>query len=123
MVTNVAYLKKVCIHHYYHDVIDILKTQGSQPKFSKQKVWGKSKFTYMNIIKIKSCHMGVIFTPNDMKWQRQQCVHTHSQTMRYDTRILYCDVVPNVKALILLTRKQIIIIPTPVLQLVFTFII
>ena len=77
----------------------------------------------MKLIKIQSCHMGVIFTPNNMTRQRQQCVNTNTQIMRYHTVNVYCDVVPNLQALILLTRKQIIIIPTPVLQLVFTFII
>ena len=43
VVTNVAYLPKVCIRHYFHGVIIIFKTQGSQPKCSKQKVWGKRK--------------------------------------------------------------------------------
>ena len=67
--------------------------------------------------------MGVIFTPKHMTWQRKKIVHTHSQIMRYHTVNVYCDVVPNVQALIFLTRKQIISIPTPVLQFVFTFII
>ena len=60
--------------------------------------------------------MGVIFTPKHMTRQREQCVHTHIQIMRYHTRNMYFDVVPNVQALILLTRKQMISIPTPVLQ-------
>ena len=63
--------------------------------------------------------MGVIFRPKHMTWQRQQCVHTQSQTMRYHTGNVYCDVVPNFQALTFLTRKQIIIIPTPVLQISF----
>ena len=82
MVVNVAYLPKLCIHHYHHGVIVIKKTQVSHPKLSKQKVWGKRKFAYMKLIKIQSCHMGVIFTPNNMTRQRQKCVHTHSQIMR-----------------------------------------
>ena len=32
VVVNVLYLPKVYIHHYYHDVIGILKTQISKPK-------------------------------------------------------------------------------------------
>ena len=43
VVANVAYMPKVCIHHYYHGVIVIKKTQGYQLKCSKQKVWGKRK--------------------------------------------------------------------------------
>ena len=67
--------------------------------------------------------MGIIFTPNRMTRKRKQCVHNHSQIMRYNTGNMYCDVVQNVQELIFLNRKQIISILTPVLQLVFTFII
>ena len=81
-VVSVVYLPKVCIPNYYHGLIIIKKIQGSQPKFSKQKVWGKIKFAYMKYIKIQSCHMGVIFMPNHMIWKRQQCVHIHSKIMR-----------------------------------------
>ena len=89
MVANVAYLLKVYIHHYCHGKIIIKKTQGSQPKFSKQKVWGKSKFTYMKHIKIQSCHMGVIFMPKHMTWKRQHCMHTHSQIIIHHTVNVY----------------------------------
>ena len=84
---------------------------------------GEKKIAYMKHIKIQSCHMGVIFTPKHMTWQSQKCVHTHSNIMPYHTGNVYCDVVPNFQALIFLTRKQMISIPTPVLQLLFTFII
>ena len=43
--------------------------------------------------------------------------------MRYHSVNVYCGVVPNVQALIFLTRKQMVSIPTPVLPFVFTFII
>ena len=66
--------------------------------------------------------MGVIFIPKHMTWKRQQCVHNHYKIMCYHTGNVYCDFVPNVLALIFLTRKQMISIPTPVLQFVFTFI-
>ena len=99
------------------------KTQGSQPKLSKQEVWGKSKFAYMKLIKIHSCHTGVIFTPRHMTRKRQQCVHTHSQIMRDHIGNVYCDVVPNSQALIFPPSKQMISIPTTVLQFVLTFII
>ena len=46
MVVNVVYLPKVYTHHYHHGMIVILTTQGSKPKFSKQKVWGKSNRIY-----------------------------------------------------------------------------
>ena len=69
----------------------------------------------MKHIKIQSRHIGIIFTPNQMTWKRQQCVHTHSQIMRYHTENMYYDVVPNVQALTFVTRKHIISIPTPAL--------
>ena len=61
--------------------------------------------------------------PNHMERQRQKSVHTNSQIMSYHTGNLYCDVVPDFQALIFLTRKQMISILTPVLQLFFTLII
>ena len=83
---------------------------------------GKNQITYMKLIKIQSCHMGVIFKPKHMTCQRQQCVLNHILIMRYHTGNVYWDVVPNVLALIFLTRKQMMRIPTSVLQLVFIFI-
>ena len=35
--------------------------------------------------------MGVIFTPNNMTWQRQKCVHTHTHIMPYHTENVYYD--------------------------------
>ena len=67
--------------------------------------------------------MGVVFTPNHMAWQRQQCVHNQSQIMSYKIGNVYCDVVPNAQVLIFLTRKHMISIQTPVLQFIFKFII
>ena len=81
------------------------KNKESKPKCPKQKVWRKSEFAYTKLIKIQSCHMGVIFTPKYMTWQRQQCVHTHSKIMRYHTGNVYCNVVPNLQALIFLIKK------------------
>ena len=91
----------------------ILKTEGL----------GGKQIADTKLIKIQSCPMGVIFTPKNMTRQRQQFVLTHSLIMRYHTGNVYCDVFPNVLALIFLTKKQMIIIPTPVLQLFLKFII
>ena len=113
---NVAYLKKFTF------IITII----AWPLFTKiikAESLEKKQIAHMKHIKIQSCHMGVIFTLNHMTWQRQQCVHNQSQIMRYHIRNLYCGVVPKFQALIFLTRKQMISIPTPVLQLIFTFII
>ena len=100
------YLKKIRIS------AKMLKTEGM----------GEKQTAYMKHIKIQSCHMGVVFMPKHMTWQRQKCVHNHSQIMRYHTGNVYFDVVPNVQALIFLTSKQMISIPAPVLQFDFTFI-
>ena len=57
----VAYMPKVCIHHCYHGMIVIKKTQGYQQKCSKQKVWGKRKFciyeTYKNTVMTHGRHI------------------------------------------------------------------
>ena len=123
VVANVAYLTKIYIHRYYHVVIIILNSLKISSKMLKTEGLGEKQIAYMKHIKIQSFHMGFIFTPNHMTRQRQQCVHTHSQIMCYHNENVYCDVVPNVQALIFLTRKQMIIILTPVLKFVFTFII
>ena len=99
------------------------KTQGSHPKRSRHKFWRKIKSAYMKHIKIKSCYIVVIFTPKHMTCQRQQYMNTNSQIMRCHTGNVYCDVVPNVQALIFLTRKQMSSIMAPFLQFVFIFII
>ena len=104
-------------------VRSLLKNSSISSKIIKTEGLGEKKIAYMKHIKIQSCNMGVIFTPKHMTWQRKKCVHNHSQIMRYHTGNVYWVVVPNVQALIFLTRKQMIIIPTPVLQLVFTIII
>ena len=67
--------------------------------------------------------MGVIFTRNHLIWKRQKCLRIHIHIMHYHTGHVSYDVVPNVQALIFLIRKQMISIPTLVLQFVFTFII
>ena len=100
-----------------------LKNSRIKAKMVKTESLGENKITYMILIKIRSYHMGVIFTPNHMIWQRQQCLHTQSQIMHCHTGNVYCNFVPNFLALIFMTKKQMIIIPTLVLQLVFTFII
>ena len=67
--------------------------------------------------------MGVIFMPDHMICKRQKCLHIHSQIMNYHTGNVYCNVVPNIYVLILLTKKKMINIPTLDLQLYFTPII
>ena len=123
VVVNVLYLPKLYIPQYYHGMMGILKNLGIKAKMLKTKGLGKKKIVYMKHIKIMSCHMGIIFTPKHLIWQRQQCVHIHSNIMHYHTGNVSCNVVPNVQALIFLTKKQIINIPTLVHQLFFTFII
>ena len=43
VAVNLVYLPKVYIPHYYHGMISIYKTERSNPKLSKQKVWRKIK--------------------------------------------------------------------------------
>ena len=82
VVANVAYLSKVYIHHYCHGKIINSKNSRISAKILKTEGLGENQIAYMKLIKIKSCHMGVIFTPKHMTWQGQQCVHTHSQIVR-----------------------------------------
>ena len=64
-----------------------------------------------------------IYAKADYMAKAKKCVHTHIKIMRYHIRNVYCDVVPKDQALIFVTKKLMISIPTPVLQLFFTFII
>ena len=91
----------------------MLKTEGL----------GKKKIRIYETYKIRSCHMGVMFTPKHMIHQRQKCVRIHSKIMHYCNGNVSCDVVPNVQAFIVLTKKQMINIPTLVFQFDFKFII
>ena len=123
VVVNVVYLPKVCIRYYYHGGIVIFKNSRITAKVLKTEGLGEKQIAYTKLIKIQSCHMGIMFIQKHMTWQRQHCVQNHSHIMRYQNGNVHCDVVPSFLALIFLTRKQMISIPTPVLQLVCTFII
>ena len=105
---NLLYLKKLYIRNYYHGVIGIFLKSNIKAKMLKTEGLGENQIAYMKHIKIQSCHMGVIFIPKHMIWQRRQCVHIHSQIMHYPTVNLSCDVVPNVQKLIFLTKKNMI---------------
>ena len=128
-IQGYVWLWMLNIYQIYVFVITIMawslfqKNSRISSKILKTEGLGKNQIVYMKLIKIQSCHMGVIFKPKHMIWQRQQCVHTHSQIMRYHTGNVYCYVLPNFQALILLTRKQMINIPTLLNQFIFTFII
>ena len=100
-----------------------LKKSRIKSKILKTEGLGENQIPYMKDIKICSCHMSVIFMPKHLIWQRQQCERIHSHIMHYRTVNVSCDFVPNFQELILLTKKQMINIPTLVLQLDFTFII
>ena len=127
-IQSYVWLQMLHIYQNYTFVVTVmasslLKKLKNLSQNSQNRRSGEHKMAYMKHIKIQSCHMGVISTPNHITWQMQQCVHTHSQIMRYHTGNLYCSVVPNVQSIIFLTRKHIISIPNPVLQFVFIFII
>ena len=66
VVVNVAYLPKVYIHHYCHFEIFILKNSRISAKMIKTEGPEKKQIAYMKLIKIQSCHMGVILTPKHM---------------------------------------------------------
>ena len=67
--------------------------------------------------------MGLIFIPNHIILQRQQCVHIHSRITHFNTGNVYFDVVPNFHVLIFLAKKHMINILALVLQFYFTFIV
>ena len=67
--------------------------------------------------------MGVIFKPKYMIGKMQQCVCIHIQIMHYHIGNVLCDVVTDLKTLIILTNKQMMNIPTLFLQFDFKFII
>ena len=67
--------------------------------------------------------MGVIFMKKHLIWKKRKCVHIHSQTIDYHTGKVHYNFVPNVHVLIFLNKKEIINIPTQVLQINFTFIV
>ena len=47
VVVNVAYLPKVCIHHYYHSVIVIFKNSRISAKMLKTEGLGKKKILHV----------------------------------------------------------------------------
>ena len=85
VVANVAYLPKVYIHNYCHVEIVILKKSRISAKILKIEGLGGNKNAYMKHIKIQSCHMGLIFTPEYLIWKSKKCVRIHSQIMHYHT--------------------------------------
>ena len=98
VVVNAAYLPKLYIHHHCHGEIIILKKSRISAKMLKTEGLGKNQIAYMKHMKIQSFHMGVIFTPKHMIWQRQKYVYTHSQIMRYHTRNVHWDVIVHLCA-------------------------
>ena len=100
-----------------------LKNSRTKSKILKTEGLGENQIAYMKHIKIQSCHMGLIFTPEYLIWKSKKCVRIHSQIMHYHTGNVSCNVVTNAQALIFLKKKQVINIPTLVLQFVFIFII
>ena len=99
------------------------KNSRISAKIIKTEGLGKSKFTYIQIIKYSHATWATYLCQSIRHVKKQQCVKTHIKIMYYHTGNFYCDVLPNVLAEIFLTRKQMISISTPVLQFVFTFII
>ena len=68
VVSNVAYLPKVYIPHYYHNVIIILKKLKDQSQNSQNRRSGDKTNHIYDTYKIQSCHIDVIFTPEHLVW-------------------------------------------------------
>ena len=117
----VAFLIKVYIHSCFPVMIGIWKTQRSNPKFSKQKVWWKTHHIY-ETYKKQSCHMYVIFIPKHLIWHKLQCAYILILIIHFHTWNVYLGAVTIVHVSIFLTKKHIIRIQTQHPQYGFTFI-
>ena len=84
-----------------------LKKLKDKSKIFKSEGLVKKNNTYMKHIKIQCCHMGVIFMPKHLMWQRLQCAHILSLIIHFHTGRVYYGVVMNVHTSIFLTKKQI----------------
>ena len=122
VVVNVAFLINYTCIIYILAWSVFEETQRSKLKFSKQKVCWKRKFAYTKHMRIKWCHMYVIFMPNHLLWKRRQYVHIFSMIIHCHTRNVYCNAVITFHVSIFLTKKQIISIQIQHLQYSFTFI-
>ena len=112
LVMNVVYLPRVFVPHYYYAVIGIFKNSEIKSKIIKTEGLAKKKIQYMKHIKIQSCHMGIIFMPKHLMWQRLQCAHILSLVMHFHTGNYYFRAVPTFHVSISLTKKQIIRVQT-----------
>ena len=99
-----------------------LKNSKIKAKIIKTEGLVKKHITYMKHIKIKSCHMDVIFMPKHLIWNKLQCAHILSLIMQLHTGNVYCSVLLTSHVSILLTNKQITRIQTKHPQYSFTFI-
>ena len=84
-----------------------MKKSKIKAKMLKEEGLARKHITYMKHIKILWCHMGVIFRPKHLIWQRLQCAHIHNMIMHLHTGNVYCSAVPTVHVSILLTKKYI----------------
>ena len=96
------------------------KKINDQRKMLKTEGLVKKKIAYMKHIKIRSCNMGVIFMPKHLIRKKSTICEYPQSDHVLKCVMRYCS---KVQAFIFLTKKQMIIIPTLVHQLVFTFII
>ena len=99
-----------------------LKNSKIKAKMFKAEGLVKKHITFMKHIKIQWCHMGVIFLPNNMIWQRQKCAHIHSLIVHFHTGNVYWGAVPTVHVAIFLTKKNIKNMKKHHPELGFTFI-
>ena len=99
-----------------------LKNSKIKSKIIKSEGLVKKNITYMKHIKIRWCHMGVMFMPKHWIWKRLQFSHIISLIMHLHTGNVHCGAVPNVCVSIFLTKKQIKNADKQHPQLGFTFI-
>ena len=82
----------------------------------------RKHITYIQHIKIHSCHTVVIFMPKHLIWKMQQCAHILSMIMYFHTGNVYYSDVPTVHVSIFLTKKQMKSTKKQLPQYGFTFI-
>ena len=82
-----------------------LKNWNIKAKMLKEEGLVKNYITYIQLIKIQWCHMGVIFMPMHLIWQRLQWAHILSMIMQFHTGNVYCGAMLNFHVSIFLTKK------------------
>ena len=91
MLVSVIYLPKLYIHHYYHGVIVILKTQQSKPKCSNRRSGREENPTYETYKNTVMAHGRHIYTKAYDMAKAKMCAYPHS-----DHALPHCECTENV---------------------------